>query len=284
MIYLTTEEFVYETREKKESILLDSIYYLDRQVNFDKAMEHNVLTFNYTTSEGGYLALVKTPARNKLKREILEQIMVNTDFLYIIGYQVGDEVYEDKGWKKGSYRGKGTQHLQILGENNRLTAIPRKDILFVTTGDIKGRSSLEIYYEKNKNVVVSVLSPVDTSLYLILEYFKSCFLRKDQSIPTLSRQESKVVQTLTSLPEDSSFSASEISTILDLDMDTIEGLISSLEDKRILRKEDIVVRLSNVGEMVAKKKSTVRDEDIPLDEDRAEKIVEVLSRLKEVKE
>ncbi len=283
-IQLTKDELRYETKETKETIPLRSIYYLDRQVNFKRAMEHNVITFNYTTSEGSFLALIKTSSRNKLKRRILEQIMVNTTFQYIIEYQVGDTLYEEKEWKKGSYRGKGTRHIQMLSENKRLTAIPRKDILFVTTADIKGRPSLEIYYEKNKKVVVSVLSPSDTSLYMVLEYFKSCFLRDEQSIPTLSRKELKVVNILTSVPENSSFLASEISDSLDIEMDTLENIIDSLREKKVVEKEEIVVKLSTVGDVLAKKKSSVRDEDIEIDEDRLEEIVNILSKLRELKE
>ncbi len=283
-IYITVDELIQETEEKKETIPLDTIYYLDRQINFKRAREHNVLTFNYTTPEGGFLALIKTPSKNKLKRKILEQIMVNTDFRYIIEYQVGETINDDKGWKKGRYRGKGTRHIQMLDEENRLTAIPRKNILFVTTGEIKGRPSLEIYYEQNENVVVSVLSPLDTSVYMVLEYFKSCFLREKQSIPTLSRRELKVVKILTSVPRDSSFLASEISNSLDIDMDKLENIIDSLKEKKVLEKEDIMVKLSTVGDVVAKKKSGVRDENIALEEERAEKIGEILSDLKELKE
>lgn len=283
-IYLTTDELIQETDEKKETIPLGSVYYLDRQINFGKARQNNVLTFNYTTSEGGFLALIKTSSKNKLKRKILEQIMVSIEFRYIIEYQVGETINDDKGWKKGRYRGKGTRHIQMLDEENRLTAIPRKKILFVTTGEVKGKPSLEIYYEKNENVVVSVLSPLDTSVYMVLEYFKTYFLREKQSIPTLSRRELKVVQILASVPRDSSFLASEISNSLNIDMGKLENIIDSLKEKKVLEKEDVVVKLSTVGNVVAKKKSGVRDEDITIDEERAEKIEEILSDLKELKE
>ncbi len=282
-IYLTPDKLIYETEEETESIDLNSIFYLDRQINFLKAKEHNVLTFNYMTSDGGYLALVKTSAKRKLKRSILRQIMTGARIQYITEYQVGNEIYEEKEWKGGEYRGKGTDHVQILGENNRLIAIPREEILFVASEELKDKDSLKIYYEKGDDVIVDVIYPVETSVSMVLQYFESCFLREEQKIPTLNPKELKVVKVLNSIENGDQFIASEIAEMLNMDLDRFENIISRLEDKKVIDKEDIILRLTNIGQFVGDRKSSFYEVDLSLDKEKSEEIVKLLMELSDKK-
>ncbi len=287
-IYLTPDKLIYETKEETKRIELNSIFYLDRQINFLKAREHNVLTFNFMTSDGGYLALIKTSSKRKLKRTILRQIMSGAKINYITKYQVGEKVNKDKEWKEGKYRGKGTEHVQILGEDNRLLAIPRKKILFVATEELKGKNSLKIYYEDGENenedeVIVDVIYPVNTSVSMILQYFESCFLREEQKIPTLNQKELKVVKILNSLESGNQFLATKIAETLNLDLERFKSIITRLEEKKVIKTEDIILKLTNIGQFVGEKKSGFYDEEVSLEKEKSEEIVDLLCELEEKK-
>ncbi len=288
-VSLTSDEIILESKEKKTNIKLNSIFYIDREINFKKARERHTLNFTYMSpekKEEGILALIKTRSKKSLKRKILKEMMKEAKLYYISPFKIEDEVYDKAKWKTGIHRIKGSKHIQILGEKNQLIAIPRSRIFFVSPGEIRDRNALKIFYEKENQLRVDLISPVNLSLSIVTEYFQNCFLKKDQRIPMLSDRELKILKILNELGENKYALASELSRLCNLELNKLKRALEDLENKKVVEEKDVIISLTEIGKIVGDKKlgfDRFDDEKILEEKDRLDKIAELLSKLEKLK-
>lgn len=286
---LTHDKIIFETESERKTVKLNTIFYMDRELNFRKSKERHTLNFTYMErgAEKGYLVLVKTRSKKELKRKMLKEMMKRARLNYIAPYKIEDQVYEEANWKEGRHRIRGSKHIQIIGEGNRLIAIPRNKIYFVSPGEIKGKNALKIFYEKDEELRVDILSPVNLSLSIVTEYFQNCFLKKEQRIPTLSDRELRILKILNSLEKNEVTLASELSEIMDIEMIKLKETLEGLKEKKLVNEQDIIVNLTEIGRIVGDKKlgfDRFDEEKLLEEKDRLDKIAELISQLEKLKE
>ncbi len=288
-VSLTSDELIFESQDNITNVSLKSIFYIDREINFKKSKERGTLNLTYMSSEEkkGYLALIKTRSKKGLKRKILKEMMNRARLYYISPFKIEDKVYDDAKWERGVHRIKGSKHIQILSDKNQLLAIPRNKIFFVSSGEIRNKNVLKIFYEKEGKLRVDLLSFADLSLSVVTEYFQSYFLKKDQRIPMLSDRELRILKMLNELGDGKYILASELSRLLNLEIREVKRTLEGLEDKKVVEEKDVIVRLTEIGDVVGDKKlgfDRFDSERFLEEKDRLDKIAELLSEIEELKD
>lgn len=100
---------------------------MDRDLNFSKAKQPNVLNFNYSVGEESELCMIKSPSKKIIKKRLLKQIIMSSDSYFITPYQVGDEVKDDWSWQRGKILFSREDILLTDNKFNVKKKIPKED-------------------------------------------------------------------------------------------------------------------------------------------------------------
>ncbi|MFW6197112.1 MAG: hypothetical protein ACOC5D_07260, partial [Thermoplasmatota archaeon] len=173
------DNLYYKNSEDKGCIKLKNIYYMDRNLNFDKAKEPNVLNFNYSIGEESKLCMIKSPSKEKIKKRLLKQIIMSSNSYFITPYQVGDEVKDEWSWQRGKIL--FSRKDIILSDNkfNVKKKIPKEDVLIISPKRINNQESLRIIHKVDDESHIDVITSTDIPLEIIKDYMSNYFF-KDQ--------------------------------------------------------------------------------------------------------
>lgn len=174
-IKLTGTELIYQGRQKSGSINIKNIYYMDRKLVHPKAVSPKVLSFNYQTEEGNFIALIKnrtTRAKEVLKKRLLRQIVRDANIWYISSYRAKEKSRKPKKWKEGIFKIGADNTLRIENtEGKVVTTIPPEDVIRLNPISKQKRVNLKIYHSSDGELKVDLIYSTEVPLDIVTDFF-----------------------------------------------------------------------------------------------------------------
>ncbi len=298
-IKLTEKDLIYEKRGKKGSIRVDDIYYIDRVFQHPKADSPKVLSFNYQTDEGDFVALIRnrtTRSKEILKKRLLRQIIKDANIWYISPRSVGSETSINQGWNEGIFKIGAKNTLRIEDTDGEIvTTIPPEDVIRLNPITKRKRVNLKIFYWREGEVQVDLVYSTEIPLELVTDFFYSDYLeeekRKREKQKDLSIDEMKILKALKEKEEekeDSSVTTPEEEFLSELPIEAEKGreVLSSLESEELVcrRGSKVFRTFKGVESTPEEIEEEEEDEDRKELKKKAEKLKKRLKTLKAMKE
>ncbi len=244
-IKLTDTELIYEGREKSGSIDIKNIYYMDRKLIHPKADSPKVLSFNYQTEEGDFIALIKnktTRAKEVLKKRLLRQIVRDANIWYIPSYGSKGKSGKNREWNEGIFKIGDDNTLRIEDAKGEVViTIPPEDVIRLNPVSKQKRVNLKIFHLNEGEVQVDLIYSTEIPLDIVTDFFYIDYLDEEEAkreIEDLTLEEKKVLMALEEKEEEKeeekTISGDELISHLQWGKEKIPEVLSSLESKGLI--------------------------------------------------
>ncbi len=296
---LTEDELTIRHESRKDfTIALSNIYYIDRKIRFTKANSLNVLNFNYSASDGRYLALIKTPSKKRLKKYMLRYMIKNTKLLYMSN--LGSRSFSEKKWRRGIFHLDSSPANSIIiydiDNDQSVSEINKESIFRLERCEINGEESLRVDYWNDSKHRCDLLLPSEISITNLEEFFNFGYLKIRKKKFSLHTKEKILLDVLSDLEkrnQDEYPTLSDCKELIGKDELNHSKLVENtfqLNKKGAIETIDVTFELTNSGkkaledDLIEKSEEVEKEyEDVPNSRrDEIEKKKETIKeRLKE---
>ena len=237
----------FKNSEEKGCIKLKNIYYMDRDLNFDKAKQPNVLNFNYSVGEESKLCMIKSTSKGKIKKRLLKQIIMSSDSYFISPYQVGDVVRDNWSWQKGRILFSRKDILLTDAKFNVKKKIPKEDVMIISPKRINNQESLRIIHKVEDESHIDVITSTDISLEIIKEYMSNYFFKDQKKTESLDSEGRTIIGILDAAEKGIISPDKKVSKEIGFDPEKLLKVVKSLEDEKVIEAIEKVVEISYTG-------------------------------------
>ncbi len=298
-IKLTDQHFVYEKEGEKGTIEVDDIYYIDRVFPHPKADSPKVLSFNYQTEEGDFVALIKnrtTRSKEILKKRLLRQIIKDANIWYISPRSVGLQDSVNQGWNEGVFKIGEDNTLRIENTNGEVvTTIPPEDVIRLNPITKAKRVNLKIFYWIEDEVQVDLVYSTEIPLELVSDFFYTDYLEeeKEERVSDLSPKEQKTLMAMMEKEdeqeEEVTLSEEKLISSLSMKEEEAQEILSSLESKDLIcRMGSKILRtfsgVNNTPEKIVEKEEENKGKELKKKAKELKKRLEALKSMKDEKQ
>jgi len=245
-IKLTETDLIYEGHQKSGSIEIKNIYYMDRKLPHPKADSPRVLSFNYQTEEGDFIALIKnrtTRSKEILKKRLLRQIVKNSN----IWYKERADQDSDREWNDGVFKIGDDNTLRIESTKGEVvTTIPPENVIRLNPITKLKKVNLKIFRLNDEGEVqVDLIYSTEIPLDIVTDFFYIDYLEEHESKlkkDDLSLQEKKILMVLeekeAQKKEEKTIHEDELISQLSWSEEETQKILSSLTSKKLIVRMD----------------------------------------------
>ncbi|MFW5928280.1 MAG: hypothetical protein ACOCSL_03670 [Thermoplasmatota archaeon] len=274
------DNLYYKNSERKGCIKLKNIYYIDRDINFNKAKQLNVLNFTYSDGDQSKLCIIKSSSKKKIKKRLLKQIILSSQSYFISPYQIGDDINDNLSWNKGDILFSSNDILLTDEGSNVVKKIPREDIMVISQKRIDNQESLRIIHKVEDESHIDVITSTDISLEIIKEYLNEFFLKDQKKTESMDSEGKTIISVLDAAEKGIISPSKKVSNEIGFDPDKLLNVVKTLEDEKVIEAIEKIVEISYTGRFKDDEKS--KDEQMKEKPKRKESPEERKQRLETI--
>ncbi len=251
----------YKNSEAKGCIKLKDIYYIDSNLNFDKANHPKVLNFNYSEGEESKLCMIRSPSKEKIKKRLLKRIILSSQSYFISPYQIGERIQDEWSWEKGNILFSNNDILLTDEEYNVEKKIDRNDILLISPKRINNQESLRIIHKVEDESHIDVVTSTDISLEIIKEYINNYFCRHQDKMESIDSEGRTIIGILDAAEKGIISPSKKVSEEIGFDPEKLLKVVKTLEDEKVIEAIEKVVEISYTGRFKDKKQEKAEEKE-----------------------